>query len=201
MKIFRSLLAGCVLLFATNASAAVVLSAVPGFTDAMPGDSVTIDIVISGLGAGGPDSLGDFDLDVVYDSTALSVTGFTLTSLLGDFGLGEAADLSLGDDTFGTIGLAVISTLFDFELDALQPASFVLASIDFSVDVLAMGDTTEVAIGTVFGLGDALGDPLAVMGTSSATIGNGVVDVDEPAAILLLAFPLLMLFRRNRRNS
>ena len=197
MKLFKNILAGCVLLFATNASAAIILSAVPGFTDAIPGDSVTIDIVISGLDAGGPDSLGAFDLDMIYDPGALSVTGITMGSMLGDFGLGEALDFSFGD-LGGVVDLAVVSLLFDFELDALQPADFVLASIDFSVDVLALGTATEVSLGPLV-LSDAFGFELTPMGVTSAIIANGV-RVSEPGVLALLAIPLLMMVRRQRKS-
>lgn len=197
MKLLKNLLAGCVLLFATNASAAIILSAVPGFTDAVPGDTVTIDIVISGLDAGGPDSLGAFDLDMIYDPGALSVTGISMGSMLGDFGLGEAIDFSFGD-LGGVIDLAVVSLLFDFELDAMQPADFVLASIDFSVDVLALGAITEVSFGPLV-LSDAFGFELDLAGTTSAFIGNGV-QVSEPGVLALFAIPLLMMVRRQRNS-
>ena len=197
MKSLRNLLLAIPLLWATSANAAVILSMEPGGTEAIPGDTVVLDLVISGLGAGGADSLGDFDLDLFYDPAALSVTSISLTGLLGDVGLGEAIDLSLGDDGFGTIALTLISTLLDFELDAIQPGSFSLATIEFSVDVLADGTSTEVGIASVFGLGDALGDPLSLMGTGSAFIRNGVVN--EPAILGLIALPLLILMRRQRR--
>lgn len=199
MKLFKNLLAGCILLFATNASAAIILSAVPGFSDAVPGDSVTIDIVISGLGAGGPDTLGAFDLDIFYDPAAVSVTSYTLGGFLGDIGLGDALDFSFGD-LGGVVDLSVVSLfpLFDIPaLDALQPASFILASIDFSVDVLALGSSTEVSFGPTV-LSDAFGFELTPMSTNSASISNGVIN--EPGILALLAIPLLMMFRRQRNR-
>ncbi|GAB5380300.1 MAG: hypothetical protein Alis3KO_09520 [Aliiglaciecola sp.] len=196
MKFLKHFVAGCLLLFASNASAAVILSAVPGFTDAMPGDSVTIDIVVSGLDAGGPDSLGAFDLDILYDAAALSVTDITVGSLLGDFGLGEAIDFSFGD-LGGVIDLAVVSLLFDFELDALQPSDFTLASIDFSVDVLPDGTSTEVSFGPSV-LSDAFGFEIFPMGTTSAVIANGIIN--EPGILALLMVPLFLVFRRQRNR-
>lgn len=196
MKVLKSMLLGCVLLFAAQAKAGVILSAVPGYTDAMPGDTVTIDIVVSGLTVGAADSLGDFDLDILYDPAALSVSSYSLTGLLGDPGLGEAIDFSFGD-LGGLIDLALVSLLFDFELNAMQPDSFVLASIDFMVDVLAVGDVTHVSFGGST-LGDAFGLPLDLMGTERATIGNRV-QVNEPAMLALIALPLLVLVRRFRK--
>lgn len=198
MKKFRTMMLLVPMLFAVNLNAAVILSMSPSTTNAMPGDIVVLDLMISGLTAGSADSLGDFDLDIFYDSAALSVNSFSLTGLLGDVGLFEALDLSLGDDTLGTIGLSITSLLSVLELDALQPSSFSLASISFMVNVLADGTSTEVGIGTVYALGDAFGNPFTLMGTSSTFIPNGV-QVSEPGMLVfMLVLPLMMIFRRRK---
>ncbi|WP_375751166.1 hypothetical protein [Vibrio sp. HN007] len=184
------------LLFACNANA-VFLSLSPSSTFAETGDSVTLDLMIGGLGAGGPESVGDFDLDLHYDPGTISVDSFSLTSLLGDVFLGEALDLSLGDDGFGTLSLSLVSFLFDFELDALQPDSFSLAEIMFSVDALPLDSSTEVAIGPIFGLGNAFGDPLLIDGTSNAIIHNRS-QISEPPMLWLMLPLVLILLRRVR---
>ena len=81
---------------------AVSLSLTPAANIAASGDSVTLNLKISGLGA---NTMGDFDVDIAYDSSRLSLTGFTLGSFLGDIALGEALDFS-GGDTGGVINLA-----------------------------------------------------------------------------------------------
>ena len=199
MKKLRIMMLLVPMLFAVNLNAAVILSMSPSSTTAMPGDVVVLDLMISGLTAGAADSLGDFDLDIFYDAAALSVDSFSLTGLLGDVGLGEALDFSPGDDTFGTIALALGSLLFDFELDALQPGSFSLATISFMVDALADGASTEVGISAVYALGDAFGDPLALMSTSSATIRNGV-EVSEPGSLVMIFALSVMLFVRRKKT-
>lgn len=198
MKKFRTMMLLVPMLFAVNLNAAVILSMSPNTSSAVPGDIVVLDLMISGLNAGGADSLGDFDLDIFYDSGALSVDSFSLTGLLGDIGLGEALDFSLGDDTFGIIGLAITSLLPVLELDALQPSSFSLASISFMVNVLADGTSTEVGIGSIYALGDAFGDPFIQVSTSSAFIQNGV-QVSEPGILVfMLAFPLMLMLGRKK---
>jgi hypothetical protein len=198
MKKIRTILLLLPMLFAVNANASLILSLLPGNTSAMPGDTVFVDLVASGLTDGGADSLGAFDLDISYDSSAVSVNGITLSGTLGDFGLFEALDFSLGDDTFGLIGLSVVSLLSVAELDTLQMGSLVLATISFSVDMLDVGTSTQVGIDTIYGLSDAFGDELLLMGSSNATIRNGM-QVDEPAFLALLIFPLLILMRRKLR--
>ena len=82
MKKLRIMMLLVPMLFAVNLNAAVILSMSPSSTTAMPGDVVVLDLMISGLTAGAADSLGDFDLDIFYDSAALSVDSFSLTGLL-----------------------------------------------------------------------------------------------------------------------
>jgi hypothetical protein len=199
MKKLRIMMLLVPMLFAVNLNAAVILSMSPSSTTAMPGDVVVLDLMISGLTAGAADSLGDFDLDIFYDSAALSVDSFSLTGLLGDVGLGEAEDfLTSGDDTFGTIALTLISLLPGFELDELQPGSFSLATISFMVDVLADGASTQVGISTVYALGDAFGGSLALMSTSSAVISNGI-PVSEPSSLTMIFALSVMLFVRHKK--
>jgi hypothetical protein len=198
MKKLRIVMLLVPMLFAVNLNAAVILSMSPSSTTAMPGDVVVLDLMISGLTSGTADSLGDFDLDIFYDSAALSVDSFSLTGLLGDIGLFEADDFGTGDDTFGTIALKLVSLLSVIELDALQPSSFSLATISFMVDALADGANTEVGISTVYALGDASGVSLALMGTSGAVISNGI-PVSEPGSLAMMFALSVMLFVRRKK--
>jgi hypothetical protein len=197
MELFKNLLAGCVLLFASNASAAIILSAIPSTSNVAPGDIVQIDIVIDGLTADAADSLGAFDIEVGFDATALSVDSFSVGNLLGDSDFFEALDDSFVDLS-GIANLAVVSLLFDDELDALQPASFVLASIAFSVDILDVGSSTDIVFGTIV-LSDAFGDLLIVANSNIATLTNpDSVAVNAPTSLALITFALVVLFGRRR---
>jgi len=180
---------------ATQAGA-VTLSLEPATLTAKTGDSIRLDLVISGLGDHSGDSLGDFDLDLAYDSVALSFTGYRLADYLGDVGLFEAIDSSFGEYVTGSIGLTEVSLLLADELDALQAGSFTLATLDFAVDMLARGETTFISIDTVWALGDAYGDWLALDGTSGAEITG----VAEPASLVLMGMGLFGLGSCRRRS-
>lgn len=195
MKSYKNLIAAFTFLLATNASANIILSAVPSASNVMSGDSVTVDLVISGLGEGGPDSLGAFDVNIGYDAAVLSVDGYNLSSLLGNIDDGEASAFSLGDNG-GIINLSVVSFLFDFELDDLQTAIFIFASIDFSVDALAEGSSTFFSY-DFFILSDAFGFELTPDSATGALITNrAVVGVSAPAMGAIFALAGLALFRR-----
>lgn len=183
-------------LFYFNSVSATIISLSPSNTFATNGDLVTLDLTISGLNNGGADSLGDFDLDIFYDSTVLSVNSFSLSSWLGD--PLDALDLSLGDDGFGTLSLSQISLLSVIELDALQPDSFSLAELTFSVDNLPLNTQTTVEVGTIYALGDAFGNSLAVDEVNDAIIQNQeqTIVVTEPPILWLLIPSFLILVRR-----
>src|SRR5262249_1130426 len=79
----------------------------PGNQTVSPGDATSLDLLVSGLAG---NVVGDFDVDVTYDSTTLTVDGFTLGGGLGAIA-GQALDFSLGVVTPGGLNLAVVSTL------------------------------------------------------------------------------------------
>jgi hypothetical protein len=200
IKALKSIVLGVFLLVTTTANAAIILSAVPSTSNAAPGEIVHIDIVIDGLTAGAVDSLGAFDIEVGFDATALSVTSFSIGSLLGDFDFFEAFDDSFVD-VDGIVNLAVLSFLFDAELDALQPASFVLATIIFSVDTLDVGSSTDIAFGSIV-LSDAFGDFLIVSSSNIVTLTNPVsVAVNAPTTQALLLFSIISVFFNQRKTK
>ncbi len=146
------------------------------------GDSISLDLVVSGLGSFGPDSLGAFDISVGFDPTRLSFTGYSLGDLLGDISLAEAIDTSAGD-IGGAVSLTEVSLLSPAGLDALQPDSFVVATLDFDVINLAPSIVTDLSVLAGAILGDAFGGPLSVTGLGSAS----VTGIPAPGTVLLLA--------------
>lgn len=196
----KKVLATCsaLLLLATigTANAAVILSLQPTSQTATPGDVVSLDLVISGLTAGSADSLGDFDVDIGYDTGAMSLVGFSLGSSLGDIGAFEALDFSLGDIGGGIVNVTEVSLLSVSDLDALQADSFALATFDFMVDILPVGSSTLVDIGTVNALGDGFGLPLNLMSTSGAVIRNPRLTVPAPPTLVLIVMGLALIYRR-----
>lgn len=180
----------------------VTFSLLPSSQTASTGTPVSLDLTISGLTAGGPASLGDFDVDIGYDTGALFFQGYTLGASLGDIGLGEALDFSLGD-LGSSINIAEQSLLdpdpssgpsfFGPYLDDIQSDSFVLATLDFLVVDLAAGASTTVSVATVNAAGDGFGLPLAVASTQDAIIRNPSTQVPEPTVLALLAGGLISL--------
>ena len=179
-------------------SQAAVIYFDPAVQQGMNGDFVSVDLVVSGLGDGVAPSIGAFDLDVGYDLTRLAFSSFSLSSLLGDFLLVEAIDVSLGD-LGGTVALGAISFLTPAELDALQGPVVTLASITFEVLDLEVGEFTDVTIQSIIGLGDAFGREITVDGTRVGRIVNGAV-VPEPSAAALLLLGVVLLARRMQRG-
>jgi hypothetical protein len=177
---------------------AVLLSVQPDTTFAANDDLVSLDIVVSGLGNFGPDSLGAFDVFMGYDATVLSFSGYSLNNLLGDLG-GQAIDSSAGD-LGGSVNIAEVSLLAAAMLDALQPDEFILASLNFDVLDLAIGATTELSILPGAVLSSAFGQPLSVTGGLSATIeGRAAVPLMGTLWLLLGGFISWSAARRLRK--
>ena len=76
------------LMFSGTQLHAAIISVVPPTQNAVVGDTVAVDLVASGLTAGGPPSLGAFDIDILYDPNILSV-------LAASFGVPGYLDLGV----------------------------------------------------------------------------------------------------------
>lgn len=183
------------LLFSTTTSQAGILLPTIGFDPASQvvpvGDTVDVDLFISGLGDYAAPSLSTFDLDITYDPTILAFDHYLLGPYLGDISNGEALDWSWGETIPGSVNICELSLLFEWELDALQPSSFTLATLTF--DTLAVG-TSSLDIG-INALGDAWGGPL----TADVQSGS-VAPVPEPATLLLLGSGVAGIFGLGRKR-
>lgn len=162
-----------------------------------------LDLRASGFGAA---VLGDYDLDISFDPTVLTLDSFVVSDALGSVAGGEALDVSLGVVSAGLLNLSVISTLSAAQLDVLQGASFSLASLGFTVGPLAPGSSTTVAI-AVNAFGDGGGRPLTIDSLQSASLARsavapppGTTPVPEPATWILCMSGLAALSRR-RSNA
>jgi hypothetical protein len=164
---------------------ATLLSLQPDTTFAGTGDSISLDLIVSGLGDFGPDSLGAFDVSVEYDAAVLSFASYALGSLLGDLGLFEAIDASAGDSGV-SVNVAEVSLLSAVSLNALQPGEFVLASLNFDVLNRSMGGATQFSIASSPILAEAGGSRLPVTDTVSAI-------VEGRASVPLPGMPVLFL--------
>src|SRR5206468_1584084 len=92
----------------------------------------------------------------------------------------------------GLVNLAVVSTLSEAALLALQSDPLTLATLTFDVAALTPGTSTTVAVATVNALGDADGADLPVTTLGAATLrAPGGVAVPEPGSLWLLASGVL----------
>ena len=187
---------GCLGLVAAEQIPAATLSLLPSTQTASPGDGVSVQLFVEGLGDLAPDSVGDFDIDIGYDPTALTFGGYILDDFLGDIGLGEAIDFSLGDLGGGLINLAAVSFLepdatncvlcLPPYLDDIQPGSFPLGTLDFVVGGLAPGTSTTISIATVNALGDGFGVALPVDQTADAVVRRPAAPMPAPGVLVLV---------------
>jgi len=159
------------------------------------GTSFTVDLIISGLGAGSAPSLGAFDVGIAFDPSFLGFSGATYGSQLG----AVPADAITGTTSAaGLVRLAEISLLTPVELDTLQPAAFALATLSFDVLPGPISSGTLSFDGPI--LSDALGGSLAIESASGASV-RIVPAVPEPSGFLVFATGAAIASRRARRGA
>lgn len=154
-KLVPLLLAGLLSWPATAAPVQLRLGLSAG--QAQAGQALTAEVIVEGLGDGGPPSVGAFDLNLAYDISALVATGVTFGPWLGSPGLDALVGFDLALP--GLVNFAATSLLASADLDALQPGRFVLATVLF--DALANGPVSLAFTGDLR-IDDASGLKLAV---------------------------------------
>ena len=202
MRIIKSLVFTVALMFGSVANANIMLWLDPSVqTDITTGDDISLKIMISGLGDNSPLSLGAFDLDVLFDASQLSFTGYNMFDGLGDLSLFEADDFSGGEYAAGKINLFEISYLFDWELDTLQAGTFALAELFFHVDALSSGESSWLSL-LGYDFADAEGLSLDVsMGDDAVIYGKALVSTPSPAPLALLGIALIAMFIRSNKTQ
>lgn len=178
------------------ASAAIVVSFAPSSTHVNVGDSVTIDVSISGLDT---EILSGADLNFLFSSTAATRTSSDFSSLVSALESGGAAgdaDLVVDTNTPAQFGFTSISYLDDATLAAAQANNFLLGSFLMTgafdgVTNLTLGASPDFARNFVglnaLSLNVSVGDACIAVGQGSCGGGN----VPEPASFGLAAVALL----------
>ncbi|MEX2207654.1 MAG: cohesin domain-containing protein [Myxococcota bacterium] len=185
------------LLSVSRDARAITLGFAPSSSSVSVGSPVSVSLVASDLTDAAAPSLGTFDLNVVFDSALLGLTGVSF----GDPVLGDQLDLFGAGSISGSDGsvpgvLNVFQISFDAaeDLDDLQAGSFTLITLTF--ETLAAG-TSSLDL-TAVTLGDALGDPLIadlVPGSITA------LALPEPALAALAALAGVFLILARSRPS
>jgi hypothetical protein len=141
-----------------------------------PGECVSIDMMISDLGAS---DLGAFDITINYDPALLDFVSFNPGDQLGKVGM-SAMDLSIGAQTSGSVNIAELSLMENLDF---QPASFSLGQMLFTGK--SSGDSPLSVVGAI--LGDAAGNSVAW------SARDGSVSVPEPSMVSMLLFGVACL--------
>jgi hypothetical protein len=192
MKFIKSLVLVVSLMLSNVSNASLMLWLDPAVQPGTTGDNVTLTLMAGNLDDLSSLSLGAFDLDILFDPAVLSFTGYTLFDGLGDIGLFEALDLSLGEYAPGVVGLSEVS-LLGLVLDTIQPGEFALAELSFNITLLEAPDFTTVSMTPgLFGFADASGLDFVGVEMRSALIGTQPqTTVPEPTTLSLFALGLV----------
>jgi len=196
MRFFSIAMAAALVIFHHAASAAIV-TVVPSSPTVEVGDTVVIDLVISGLGASGAPSLGAFALELGFDDAALAGITPGYSAFLGD-PTDALETFTITEGRFGAVGFDNTSFLPESELNALQGASFTLVTLTFQG--LAVG-STDLTL-TLIDFADAAGADLTGTSAVDATLEViAAASAPVPAPWLLILPGLLFAALKTRRKS
>jgi hypothetical protein len=159
------------------------------------GSQLDVDVWVAGLGDGVPPSLRAYDIDVAFDDGLLDFLGASF-----DLGPSEFVLTGASQSGVGVVDANAVSLASNAEIDANEPASFVLVTLSF--DVVGTGDA-------LFSLSQLV---LTGTGTSGGAIVSGCsantcqtlsvpVAVPEPGGAWLLGLTALPAIRRARAST
>lgn len=158
------------------------------------GESLEVQVRISGLSDASAPALGVYDVNFNYD-----VSLFNFTSILwGDATLGNQLDLSgfgsLQDSGSGLGWLSALEISFDdaLDLELLQAGEFTLFSVLLKAIAIGNGNFSL----TTNSIGDAYGNDLSIDAINGTTVNINGVSVPEPSSLLLLVGLLAIVLLR-----
>ena len=186
---------------------ASIINLTPSTPHVDVGQSFTVSFTIDGLSGAPNDSLGAFDLDLLFDTSLLRLTGFQLHDTTGanqlDFTEAGAFGFIGGADAVGgRIDLFGLSGNSAAVLDASQASAFQYAALTFealapaadAIVTIDLLDTNLLFVNSGAGL------LRPTFGNTAAHVAIGAVSaVPEPSAWLLFlvgALPFAVAWRR-----
>lgn len=187
-----------------SSASAISLNFSPGDQSVSLGQSVSVDIVVSGLGAA-DEIVSAHDLFVSYDAGKLTATDVQFGSDLGDelfFEVFNDFDLSVA----GVVDFAQLSLLSDDFLAGIQGDSVTLATISFDsigvgvASLLFIPDAVAGVTGQDVKGRDFLQLDLDEVGAGSVTI-NDIAVIPLPGAALLMLTGLLGVGFASRKRQ
>ena len=194
----RILLVAFTVLCVSVAAQAALIELVPSTSTLAVGDSIDLELRISGLGDGVAPSLGTYDIDIIHDAGVLQLNAVAI----GDPVLGDQLDLS----GFGTItsvlflgnGVNLFELSFDSasDLDDFQAPAFTLATLTYQ----GIGAGVGALMLNVIALGDSLGDEIDFETAGASITVLGSQQVPEPGGMALLMIGVAATWRLRRRT-
>ena len=196
MKKLFNFIASLAVLFSCD-TFAININLVADKSNLNVGDTLELQVRVTGLDDHTAPSLGVYDVNLGFDTALFSLD----TVHWGDPVLGNQLDLagfgSLQDSSLNASWLNLFELSFDSiaDLDLLQAGDFTLFSVLLTAQAIGEGNFSL----WINALGDASGNVLAAIEPNEIAVNVGGVEVPEPSSFLLLLGALAIFALRIRK--